>query len=328
MPTYIHDGTTWREVDGGVPTSTMTGDNIYVRTSGSGSVSQTRISGVAIHDGVTWRDVYTAYVTPPPAPPSQPTISSGSGFNNNVYFLSVSWGTSTPSTGSTIQSYILERKDQFGNVFTDTYSSSSRDSGLISINPGSTYKFRVRAVASNSAGEATSAWSRVLEARAGQENVAFAISGATNHLFTRTATGSCVGVGDYYFVSKTGSSANSGAPGYVVVTGVTYQLNTVSTSVSIASSTRQLVISGPGISETLTGATNGTNTPVTISPQPHSSPGGGTYSIQAIGTSSGNGWPTHNTSCVLNSSAPVRGNLSISGVETTSNTVTNTNGIW
>lgn len=329
MPTYIHDGSSWKEVDGGVPTQTMTGDNIYVRTSGSGSVDQTRILGVDIHDGITWRNAYTAYVTQPPTAPSKPTIASGASFNSNVYYLSVSWGTSTPSSGSTIQSYTLERKDIFGNVFTTTYSSSSRDSGLISINPGSTYKFRVKATASNSAGTADSPWSNVLEARAGQENVAFSRSGTLNHLFTRTPPGSCLGVGDYYSVSKSGSSANSAVPGYVNVTKAIYQLNTLTTSVSIASQTRSLICSGPGIYQVFSYPAYGTNTPVTLETDTYGAAGGGTYAIQAVGTDSGNGWPSHNTStCALNSSALVRGNLTISGVETTSNAVTNTNGTW
>lgn len=326
MPIHIYTSGGWNQLN---TTSDTASEDVYVRVaSGTGSINR-RVESVYVRTATGWVEVHKAYVVQPPTAPSTPTISSGANFNSNVYYLSVSWGTSTPSSGSTIIGYTLERKDSFGNVTTYDYGSSSRDSGLISINPGSSYKFRVKATASNSAGTADSAWSNVLEARAGQPNSAFSINGVSNFLFTKTATGSCVGVGDYYSITKTGSSADPAVPGYVNVTRAVYQLNTMSTSVSIASQTRSLICAGPYIYQPLQYPTYGTNTPVTIDPASYSVPGGGTYYIQAVGTTSGNGWPSHDpNTCTLNSSALVKGNLTISGVQTTSNSVINTNGTW
>lgn len=320
MPTYIHNGSAWVEI---ASTSVTTGPNVYLRTSGSGTVDQNRVTEIYGHDGTTWQKVYQAYVPVLPAKPATPTLSRASGWNSRVDTTKVSWGAISGATG-----YALEVYDgNYSMVDYRTYAAGTLNSGNIAITPGGNiYYFRLYAYATNDAGTIYSNASSDLRVVSGRTGVSFSIVKANNFTnasypfiwrFSSSANTSNCAVGSTYAITKSGSSADEMVPGYVVVTGLYYELDD-NGQVGLASSSRYIRETGAGLAGYDYSVGNGYGQFVNTIIQNYSLfvPGGGTYQLQALGT----GWSSTGTGCTAGSASAVAANMTVSGYETTANT--------
>lgn len=332
MPTYIHDGTAWKEIVS-TSTSVSTGGNIYVRTSGSGSLDETRLTGIDIHDGTGWKSVYTGYVATAPPKPSTPTwtTSRPSGWNTRIDTTRVSWNSVSGITG-----YILEIYDGSYNPINSMatnnalyYNSGVTNSGNISIDPGgNTYYFKVYAYTTNVDNlTSISNGSTYLRVVSGRTNVSFSTSKADNFTsesspfswnFSKSANATNCRVGVEYAITKSSTITDELVPGYLVVNSVTYTLTYV--TYSLASSTRAIYFNGDGLTsqayETSNGYGNLVNPPIYSSPAGFSKEGGGTYKVTAAGA----GWGTTQTNCQPGSPTALLSGFTVSGYQTTANT--------
>jgi hypothetical protein len=324
MPTYVYDGTAWQEVDGGIPTSTTTGDNIFVSSS-NGSIS-TRILNVYVRDAnSTWQTVYTAYVVPPPAKPSTPTWTSSrpSGWNTRVDKTRVSW-----NAVSGVSGYQLDIMDGSLNVIdTRFYAGGVTNSGDLPITDGgNVYYFRVYAYATNSAGTTYSNASTNLRVVSGSKFVPFTITKPDNYttgfggdwVFSKSANSTNCNVGSVYGITKKSTATDDNVSGYCLVDGVSYTLNDRDKIALYGSSNRYLQFDGTGMaSEQFVGSPYSN---LTVDDVPRtfdvSIVGGGTYKITAVGVD----WFSRVSPCTAPSSYCVGFGLVINGYETTYNT--------
>jgi len=311
MPTYIHDGTNWQEIVS-TSTSVATGDNVYVRTSGNGSMDQQRLLGIDVHDGTVWKTAYTAYTVLPPAKPATPTINRASGWQTRIDQTRISWGSVSGVSG-----YRLDIMDgNLNTIDTKFYSSTTTNSGVLAIEPGGVvYYFRVYAYATNEAGTTYSNQSSNIRVVSGSQSVGFTIGNTALWRFaSSTATGSCR-VGKTYSVTKTGSSSDPMVSGYVVVTDFAYTIDD-NGIVGLAGSDRYVRESGPGLGGYDYSVGNGFGQFVDPIYKSYvvNAAGGGTWKLEALG-----GQWTTGTNCVAGNASAVAYNMVINGYETTYN---------
>lgn len=312
MPTYIHNGSAWVEI---ASVSTSTGPNVYIRTSGSGTVDQNRVVEIYGHDGGTWQKVYQAFVPVLPAKPAKPTLSRASGWNTRIDTTKVSWGAISGATG-----YALEIYDgNYSLVDYRTYTSATTNSGNIAITPnGNIYYFRLYAYATNEAGTIYSDASTDLRIVSGSQNVNFTLTNSGTWYFTKSANGaSSCRVGNTYSISKTGSSADSMVSGYVFIEDFGYTIDDYG-GYSLASGTRFIRETGTNLGgydyNTANGYGNYTD-PVSAYRVVNAA-GGGTWRLQA----QGDGWFSTGTNCGIPTLTAIAYGMFINGYETTYNT--------
>lgn len=323
MPTYVHDGTNWKEIVS-TSTSVSIGGNIYVRTSSSGSMDQNRLLNIYVHDGTLWRTTYTAYVVTPPAKPATPTLNRATGWDSRIDQTILSWTSVAGASG-----YLLEVRDVNLNLIDNyMYGSGTTNSGYLSIDPGGViYNFRVYAYATNEAGTTYSDSSSIRRVVSGRTGVAFSTTKANNFTseatpfswnFSKSANAPDCRVGFEYAITKYSAVTNEMERGYLVVNSVTYTLTYVVNS--IASPTRSVYFNGDGLSsqayETSNGYSNLINPPVYNSPAEFAKVGGGTYKVTAAST----GWGTTQPGCQPGSPTALLSNFVVAGYQTTPNT--------
>lgn len=311
MPTYIHNGSGWVEI---ASVSTSTGPNVYVRTSGSGTVDQNRVTEIYGHDGGTWQKVYQAYVPVLPAKPARPTLSRASGWNTRVDTTKVSWGAISGITG-----YVLEIYDgNYNLVDYRTYTSGTTNSGNIAITPGGNiYYFRLYAYATNEAGTIYSDASTDLRIVSGSQFVGFTLGNTALWRFSSSANTANCRVGNTYSISKTGGSSDPMVSGYVVVTDFAYTIDD-NGSVSIASGTRYVRETGTGLAGYDYNTANGFGnfTDAVYKSYSINAVGGGSWQLQALGT----GWSSTGSGCTAGTASAIAYGMVINGYETTYNT--------
>lgn len=328
--TYIHNGTAWVELNS---TSATTGNNIYVRTSGTGTVDTNRILDVSIHNGTTWVKSYEAYVPTPPPKPAAPTISTDTGWDTRVDTTKVKWTRISGVTG-----YTLLVTDQYGVEISRTNyaqpsSGTTVSSGNISIAPdGIATRFSVTAYTTSVDGlTSVSDSSKTLQITSGLYAQRFTVTSPfSTWFFTKTANSTGCNSGNTYSVSKTGNGTDINVKGYCVVDYVAYTIAPAdgNGSVSLASNSRSITFAGPQINNAYTVANyGGIQTVYYTSPSGYLQPGGGTYTMSAVGVGATNGWATTSgsgTTCSVTggttTTATYTGrNLTIAGYETKGN---------
>lgn len=316
--TYIHDGTNWVELNS---IATSSGPNVYVRTSGTGSMdAASRILGISVHNGTSWSNVYEGYVLPPAAAPTKPTLSYATGqstnWNSRIDTTAFTWtSVALPSGAASLQYELLTYNSSDVEITANkkTYNSSTTYSSGVPISPGGvTYYFRVRAVAYNADGVRTDGpLSDRLRVISGRSDSPYTETphAANYWLFGRPQT-SCSRAGFNYGRTFTASSSTDPyVPGTKIATQV--RINTSSGYNYLGES---ITVSGPtGYLDTYY-ETSGQIVYSVYHPG-----GGGTWWMSA---SLGTNWSTLSTSCGLSFDAkPYEyGGINVSGVTTTANT--------
>lgn len=315
MPTYIHNGSNWVEI---ASTSATTGPNVYLRTSGSGTIDQNRVLQIHGHDGVNWQKVYQAYEPVPPPKPATPTWTDNrpSGWNTRIDRTRVSWKAVAGVTG-----YRLEIFDGNGYpIDTKGYAAGVTNSGDIAIEPnGVVYNFRVSAYTTNADNLTTySNASTPLRVVSGRRNVNFTLTNSGTWYFTKSANGaSSCRVGNTYSVSKTGGSADSMVSGYVFIANFGYTIDDYG-GYALASGTRWIRETGTNLGgydyNTANGYGNYTD-PVSVTRNVNAA-GGGTWRLQTQGTD----WFSTVGTCGIPTLTAIAYGMFINGYETTPNT--------
>lgn len=315
--TYIHNGTDWVELNS---IATSSGPNVYVRTSGTGSMdAANRVLGISVHNGTSWSQVYEGYVLPPASAPAKPTLSYATGqslnWNSRIDSTAFTWSSVALPSGATSLSYELLTYNSSDIEITanrKTYNSSTTYSGSVPIAPGgNTYYFRVRAVAYNADGVKTEGLlSDRLRVISGKSDSPYTEAPHANNrwLFGRPQT-SCSTAG--FFYGRTFSSSSSTDP-YVPGTKIATQVR-INTSSGYNYLGETITVSGPGVYDVYY------ETLGQVIYNIYHPGGGGTWGMSA---SLGPGWTTLTTSCGLSFDGGVfeRGGINVSGVITTANT--------
>lgn len=322
--TYIHNGTDWVELNSN---SETTGNNVYIRTSGSGTVDTDRVLGMSVHDGTQWRQAYEAYVLPLP---DQPATVTGFTYNTTISptwnakidETSFTWNAVALPNGATSLEYELDvLETSTSTTALTTYVRTGTSSGSIPIpTEGVTRWFRIRAVAKNAKGSTFGFYTspiRVISGRALTSSQTYNEPAHSLNYWTfgRLTQVSCSKAGLSYSRTTTASTiTDPKVPGCRIAT--TLEIITGANGARNYNGNYIEVLSPLGAvayyTESLGKVIYSVNVPG----------GGGTWRMNAvIVVGAAGSWQTINSSCGSNFDGIIEtGTINISGVTVTANT--------